>query len=572
MEPTATQATDADAPNEHAPSKRLLPKENQAVLRLYGQGLGDCFLLAFARAGQPKNPSYVVIDCGVAKGTPGANGENGESARMNQIVQNIHDATDGHIDVVAVTHEHYDHVIGFYHAREKWKNITVDAVWVPWTENPNDAEAKLLTEQKNAFTQGLAQTLSRAMKQEMRFGIDPEALDTLHAEASFLGIDDTALDAQDLGVGAGGANGGHINGYTIALGLKKDVEGNAAPTYCEPGDVLTLPETDVKAYVLGPPRFVGPDGTPIAKNKTPLVKLLVDEEEMYHYRDFNITTGAALDGGRAAAPLAFEGSQGQNALMQGMIGAASDAGQDLSGAFQRYCPFDASLQMDWDEALREPFFWNHYTSGPDWRRVDGDWLSGASDLALRAGSFVNNISLVLAFELPETSKVLLFVGDAQIGNWLSWDFIKNWKNTETGKIEKADIKGLLGRVAFYKVGHHGSHNATAKKGLERMAKDAVGKQTELIAYIPVSVPVAHDILGYCPMPFYPVLRALQEKTGGRVFMANGELLQPLPEGANVTDLWKGVAKSEETLEAKGEPSKRIEPEVPLFIDVSIEGG
>lgn len=98
-----------------------------------------------------------------------------------------------------------------------------------------------------------------------------------------------------------------------------------------------------------------------------------------------------------------------------------------SDDFQRYCLFDANYRMDWDEALLEPFFWKHYTSGADGRRVDSN---------------------------------------------TSWDFLDPWTNRPSGEPlpETPDRDDLLGRVLFYKVGHHGGHNATIQaKGLERMA-------------------------------------------------------------------------------------------------------
>src|SRR5947208_16787863 len=108
--------------------KRLRPGANSAAIRCYGQGLGDCFLLAFPRAEAPANPCYVVIDCGIARGTPD------EEARMQRIVQDIRDATGGHLDVLAVTHQHYDHVVGFVHAAAQWESISADRLFLPWTE------------------------------------------------------------------------------------------------------------------------------------------------------------------------------------------------------------------------------------------------------------------------------------------------------------------------------------------------------------------------------------------------------------------------------------------------------
>jgi hypothetical protein len=282
---------------------------------------------------------------------------------------------------------------------------------------------------------------------------------------------------------------------------------------------------------------------------------------MYSYEQFGLTADG--QGHHAALYANAEGGE-TSSLSSALLG-----GPDGDAEFDRYSPFDPTVQIGWDEGLQLPFFWDHYTSGPDWRRVDNDWLEAAADMALRAGDFTNNISLVLAFELPRSHKVLLFVGDAQVGNWLSWHRIGKWRPLgASAPGEPANMDDLLRRVAFYKVGHHGSHNATIRdQGLEKMGDG-------LTAFIPVSVPVAHDIMGYCPMPFYPVLRGLQQKARGAVFLADGQLLEPLPDGADATTIEAaaGVRRSTEMLAAKvrhpGEAP--IEGEVPLWIEFTLQ--
>ena len=61
----------------------------------------------------------------------------------------------------------------------------------------------------------------------------------------------------------------------------------------------------------------------------------------------------------------------------------------------------------------------------------------------------------MAFELPKSRKVLFFAADAQRGNWASWKDVTFKDGTET-----VTAKELLARTVLYKVGHHGSHNAT----------------------------------------------------------------------------------------------------------------
>ena len=64
---------------------------------------------------------------------------------------------------------------------------------------------------------------------------------------------------------------------------------------------------------------------------------------------------------------------------------------------------------------------------------------------------MNNTSVILVFEVG--GRTLLFPGDAQIENW-SYALDKS-------KTSPA-LKKLLAKVDIYKVGHHGSRNATPK--------------------------------------------------------------------------------------------------------------
>jgi beta-lactamase superfamily II metal-dependent hydrolase len=82
--------------------------------------------------------------------------------------------------------------------------------------------------------------------------------------------------------------------------------------------------------------------------------------------------------------------------------------------------------------------------------------SSLDGLAFVLDSAVNNTSLALAFNFR--GRLLLFPGDAQWGNWKSW-------------LERPGSGGLLEQVAFLKVAHHGSHNATPRSALEAMGTD-----------------------------------------------------------------------------------------------------
>ena len=184
-------------------------------------------------------------------------------------------------------------------------------------------------------------------------------------------------------------------------------------------------------------------------------------------------------------------------------------------------PLDSILQIPMPYAEQLPFFQQHYfgeglsSVDPDqaWRRIDGDWLSAASDLALQLDSATNNTSLVIALEM-ESGEVLLFAADAQVGNWLSWQDL-SW--TVNGK----QVIGpeLLSRAVFYKVGHHGSHNATLRdEGLEEMTQLRVAM-----------IPVDHDMAlkkRWGAMPFDALMKRLSQVAKDAVLRID----QPLPPG------------------------------------------
>ena len=79
------------------------------TIRMYRQGLGDCFLLAFA-TGVPDKSYYVLIDCGVLLGTQDA------EATMTRVAEDIEAATAGDIHLLIATHRHWDHISGFTQA------------------------------------------------------------------------------------------------------------------------------------------------------------------------------------------------------------------------------------------------------------------------------------------------------------------------------------------------------------------------------------------------------------------------------------------------------------------------
>ncbi len=150
--------------------------------------------------------------------------------------------------------------------------------------------------------------------------------------------------------------------------------------------------------------------------------------------------------------------------------------------------------------------------------------ASAGEFALQLDGATNNTSLAFALEIgpPGEGRVLLFPGDAQVGNWESWFGKVEIQGKSHGKDMTWSVAGktitaedLLRRTVLYKVGHHGSHNATLReRGLQLMGRpDGTG---DLVAMLPVNEFVAQVKAGYGQMPLPSLVKDLLIRTGGRL--------------------------------------------------------
>ena len=420
------------------------------TVRMYRVGLGDCFLLAF-RANKQRR-KYVLIDCGVLLGS------NDATNTMRSVVKDIRQVTGGHLSALVVTHEHWDHVSGFLQAEEEFKKITVDQVWLAWTENPSNPLAHELRERRRIALQGLHDALADAGDKT------PFFTQRIQSLTDFYGL--------EFGVA------GRMT-TEKAFDFVKQQWGT--PRYLKPGQRPLIIEglPDVRFFVLGPPE----DASYIRKSRP------------------------SSHGGQVYLD---DPNTGELGLYLSALGR-----KDNNIRREKYTPFNAAYHVDTPEdtvlnnqpleRLRSKYNWE------TWRQINMDWAGAAGELALRLDAHTNNTSLVLAVELAPNNKVLLFPGDAQVGNWLSWDSVK-W----TGEYHELTAKELLSRTVLYKVGHHGSHNATLReKGLERMTNE------DLAAMIPVDRQVAKK--RRWRMPHEPLYERLNEMTLGRIILTDSGL-------------------------------------------------
>jgi hypothetical protein len=427
-------------------------------VRMYRQGLGDCFLLTFGGGGDER---HMLIDCGSLGSTT-------TKVKIKQVADDVlATINNGRLHIVVATHEHQDHVSGFSGTNGPMKQLQgkVDHVWLAWTENPIDPDAKRIVKFKHDLGTALT-ALAATMP-------DSPAVAHVADLLGFAGHDPSLMGASDFAKTVDEAM------EFIRSGL------GATTTYYEPGKVIEEPWLPgFRIYVLGPPRAdesladLGEHGS----------------EDLYH-----VSLGQ-----RSAAAMLHAAARGVEAGANSPDMAACEAA----------LPFDRRFNGRGEDLLRSQYP-GYLNAADDWRSIDEDWLNIAADLALQLDNMTNNTSLALAIERIADGKVLLFPADAQQGNWLSWHAPNlSWTISENGTERRVTASELLARTVFYKVGHHASHNATASRmGLELMARE-----DDLVAFIPVdrAVAMTRGKKGSWKMPARPLYRRLLEKCQGRV--------------------------------------------------------
>jgi hypothetical protein len=512
-------------------NKTTVDENLKVNVRMYCHGLGDCFLLTFKRGEKKFN---MMIDCGVLQGTEAG------TDKIVQVVEDIRrntggtEDTPGRLDLCVVTHQHWDHISGFQQAQGVFDKIGFDEVWLAWTEDPANETAKNLGKGFKARLAGLQNALGKLKSfgleehkpvKDLLEGFFGENFGNFEDDSTTLGLSKKAKPQSD-----------RIKAWDYVL--KKENPYKPKYNYCYPGTELALNDFEgVRIYVLGPP-------TDPAKIRS----LSPPSTERYRH-GFNLNSFSLEDSFFVA--VSDEAESGDNV-------SCSPFDEKKSGAINE-------KEVENEEYKHYEFFNNYYrldNGQNEWRRIDNDWLSITSDLALKLDSYTNNTSLVLAIELVESGKVLLFVGDAQSGNWQSWHD-HSWEIPDkNGRKQKITAEDILGRTVLYKVGHHGSHNATLKKSGLEMMKSA----KDLVALIPVDTEKALSKTPKWEMPFDVLLDDLLIRTNGRVVASDRKLLKK--EGSNFPE-WSGFTPDPDDLlvysDSKGQKKE------PLFVDYEISG-
>jgi glyoxylase-like metal-dependent hydrolase (beta-lactamase superfamily II) len=544
-------AAPADAP---AAGERLLPPEGGATVRMYRTGHGDCFLLAFSgkspgkpspdkpapKEPSPDRPVYVLIDCGYKPGSPKHIG-----TTPKEIGASIRQATGGHIDVAVITHEHQDHVNAI--TATNFKGITIGEAWLAWTENPTDGVANRLRTEYNDKLLGLLAARNRLAADgdgERARELDKFlALELGDEEDEFA---EAAESAEDVESGAEDGSGGEQPGRMGLLGAKKvdpensrnklsmklfkDLARDGVRYILPHEEIMPLPGAPgVRVFALGPPR-----------EPEKLEDLDPTGDEEFHALALSSASAGNYFAAAARAPEAHGVSPFAARYAVPMAGALADP---VWGDFftRHYGGPGAAEHPPVTPDEEKGRSREEAADNPEWRRIDKEWLYSAERLALDMGDYTNNASLVLAFELGRGGRVLLFAADAQRGNWVSWGS-GEWKDGGA----TITARDLLSRTVLYKVGHHGSHNATLNgvasgehANLGWMAHGEHGR--EFTAMITAVRSWAIKQNGW-DHPLQAIKDALMKKASGRVFQTDTDFEKMVPpDGASSAD-WNRFQK------------------------------
>lgn len=459
-------------------------------VRMYRHGFGDCFLLSFFHG--KKRVFSMLIDCGIKLNTKS------KAVPIEDVIKDLKTTltpTSGGkpvIDVLVATHEHWDHV-AFFHPDEFpdfFSEFEIKQTWLAWTENPKDDEA---VEINSRLRDGAAALQVAAMRLKVTEAEETSRFLSLYggdkiAEArqrfnssleNVLGFYGVAAPKSTSGIkykknGKISVNTEEAMENIVKLGQPGGIK------YLNPGKTVDkrLVPDGVSVYVLGPPRSGLINKSNPSSGNARESYLGIDQSGLTSFIDGTLRMGASPE----------------------QLASASQAAHD--GPFRLEVGTSVSTAQN-DQYLSSTYF----EASESYRRIENSWLDVSGQFALQLDGAINNTSLVLAIELEESGKVLLFPGDAQVGSWLSWHE-HQWKVTRDGKTLTVTAEDLLNNTVLYKVSHHGSHNATIKdQGLEMMT------HPDLVAMIPEKEKSYPGIL------YEPLFDRLTELCKGRVLVS-----------------------------------------------------
>jgi hypothetical protein len=369
------------------------------TVRMYQVGFGDCFLLTFH---YPKSDRHILIDFGSTKMPKKSAPKEG----LLSIAQAIRDVckTDTHpngkLTAVVATHRHRDHVSGFATSEDGKASGNLIAAMEP------DLVVQPWTEDPAAETDAEEATGASSLAMSKPAFVRSLRGMNEFAEAVVNEVNRRTTERSGKAPRAGSmlaslAFLGETNlANPSAVKNLMKMGNRSAAEYLAYGDSTQLRKLlpGVKVHVLGPPTF---------KQTNEILKERArDPDEFWH-----LLASSAIPTAKAR-----------------------------SGATKPLFP----------RRVVPPSKQPPYTRWliPQLDKIPGEQML---ELVRILDKAMNNTSVILLFEIA--GRAFLFPGDAQIENWLY--ALKHARDRE-------QKLAVLRRVELYKVGHHGSLNATPK--------------------------------------------------------------------------------------------------------------
>lgn len=433
------------------------PGEVGIRVRMYRVGFGDFFLVTFL--GPLGEPHHLIVDCGVFRGTS----QTGDLDTIETAVADMVQTTNGRVELIVMTHRHADHIAGFARCVDTFKQLKVDRVWMPIWESEYEPTAMKFQAELTRTALGLRQHLA---------ALGPEASDVQQTARRYMENATGELDlsgpspispvGNGLGVSGAGVVTMGVDGAlragsnAVALDLLRHGFSGVTPDYYKGGDQPDLPAgltgAGLACRILGPPPL----------EDLALMKLM----------DLQKNVGQYLSGPVAGRP----GADSEDGM--------GSASFDPFGPEWRTDPTGAPPEGETNEMVYAPESFREWVLEPrkTWEPVSTAEMEAARGemervlqqsqpvaalvAAKQLNSFLNNQSLVVLFTYQR--KNLLFVGDAQAGNWEHWLFDTDTPDSKGTGALGAAARQILSGLDFYKVGHHGSGNATPRVAAETM--------------------------------------------------------------------------------------------------------